>query len=82
MTKFENYAKVAKMENPSDDPHYLTFKRWEKNGNKRIYINDYKRRTLGYIDMVTREVKISDKQGNMQSEIDFALNEFNTNYEY
>ena len=29
---------------------YLTFKLWEKNGYKRVYANDYKNRSVGYID--------------------------------
>lgn len=82
MTKFENIAKVAKNENPSDECHYLTFKRWEKNGKSRIYINDYKRRTLGYIDMANGETIITDNQGNSKTEIDYALNGFKANYEY
>lgn len=59
--KFENMAKVAIVDkngetNPftgteKDDPsNYLIFKMWEKNGYKRIYVNDYKKRTVAYID--------------------------------
>lgn len=34
-----------------DDPsNYLIFKMWEKNGYRRIYVNDYKKRTVAYID--------------------------------
>lgn len=61
MLKFEGTAKVAIVDkngetNPNigtdhdDASNYLTFKLWEKNGRKRIYANDYKRRTVGYID--------------------------------
>lgn len=82
MKKFESTATIAKIENPCSDSHYLTFKRWEKGDKKRIYINDYKRRTLGYIDMITGEVNISDRQGNMQAEIDFALGFFKAEYEF
>lgn len=57
MIKFENMAKVAIVDkngetNPftgteKDDPsNYLIFKMWKKNGYKRIYVNDYKRRKL------------------------------------
>lgn len=59
--KFENAAKVAIVDkngetNPftgaeKDDPsNYLIFKMWEKNGYRRIYVNDYKKRTVAYID--------------------------------
>lgn len=34
--------------------NYLTFNLWEKNGKKRIYMNDYKGRGCGYIDMNNR----------------------------
>lgn len=61
MINFEAIAKVAIVDkngetNPNigtdhdDASNYLTFKLWEKNGRKRIYVNDYKRRTVGYID--------------------------------
>ena len=61
MIKFENIAKVAIVDkngetNPftgteKDDPsNYLIFKMWEKNGYRRIYVNDYKKRTVAYID--------------------------------
>ena len=58
---FNGFAKVAIRENGETNPNvggekdcdsnYLTFKMWEKNGNRRIYINDYKRRSCGYIDL-------------------------------
>lgn len=75
---FTGIAKIAKIENAYDDSHYLTFKAWEKNGKKRIYINDYKRRTLGYIE--NGNVIISDRQGNSQEYIDFALKAFEEAY--
>lgn len=31
--------------------NYLIFNLWEKNGRRRIYMNDYKRRGCGYIDL-------------------------------
>ena len=37
-------------ENYGDESMYLNFKAWAKADKKRIYINDYKRRTLGYIE--------------------------------
>ena len=53
---FTGIAKVEKIENGEvnnygEDCCYLTFKLWVgNNGKKRIYVNDYKRRTLAYID--------------------------------
>lgn len=58
--KFEGRAKIAIVENGETSPYigtdldedsnYLIFKLWENNGKKRVYINTYKRRTVGYID--------------------------------
>ena len=77
---FGGYAKVAKTEKVCGDCSYLTFKGWENYGKKRIYINDYKRRTLGYIE--NGEVIIKDNQGNFKSEIDFAINSFMATYNF
>lgn len=61
LNKFDKYEKVARIHNGETNPNigtdcdsdcnYYTFKRWEKSGYRRIYINDYKRRSLGYIDL-------------------------------
>lgn len=58
--KFFSNVKVAKIENGEtstytgtefdSDSNYYTFTLWERYGKKRIYVNDYKRRTVGYID--------------------------------
>lgn len=73
-------AKIAKIQDAFDDCHYLTFKLWTKGDKKRVYINDYKRRTLGYIEGAN--VIINDRQGNSQSEIDFAVKAFNETYTF
>lgn len=78
MKKFEGIAKIAKNDNAHDDYCYLTFKMWEKGNKKRIYINDYKCRTIGYIE--NNEIIINDRQGNSQNEIDFAINNFRNTY--
>lgn len=75
---FAGFAKVAKKEETYDESCFLTFKAWEKGGKKRIYINDYKRRTLGYIE--NGVVTINDRQGNFQTDIDYALNSFFAQY--
>lgn len=79
-TAFEGFTKIAKCNDACDDSHYFTFKLWEKGDKKRIYINDYKRRTLGYIE--NGNTIINDRQGNTQDEIDYALNAFNAAYAY
>lgn len=76
---FTGFAKVARREETYDQEcFYLYFNAWEKYGKKRIYINDYKRRTLGYIE--NGVVKIEDKQGVFQHEIDYALANFFATY--
>lgn len=59
--KFEGTAKVAKIVNGKQamhvgtefdsDSNYLTFNLWERGSMRRIYINDYRRRSVGYIDL-------------------------------
>lgn len=59
------------------DSQHLTFKYWNKGDKHRVYINDYKRRTLGYIDLDNdNAVEINDRQGNTQAEIDYAIAAF------
>ena len=79
---FEKIAVVARCENPDPESRceYVTFKAWEKGGKKRVYISDYKNRTLGFIDRVTGETIINDNQGMHQHEVDFALNAFFETY--
>lgn len=59
--KFERYAKVVKIVNGKrsmyvgsehdSESNYLYFKLWGKGNMRRIYINDYKGRSVGYIDL-------------------------------
>lgn len=59
--KFEGIAKVAKIINGKQamyvgtefdsDSNYFTFNLWERGSMRRIYINDYRRRSVGYIDL-------------------------------
>ena len=76
---FEGSARFTK-NGRTDECDMLTFKYWAKNGKERIYINDYKRRTIGYIDVTTGEVVINDKQGNYESEIEMAIEGFIAEY--
>lgn len=77
---FNGFAKVAKTENTYGECCFLTFKAWEKYGKSRIYINDYKGRTLGYIE--NAEVIIKDNQGNSDCEIEYAINNFKSQYAF
>ena len=72
---FEGSATFTK-NGRTDECDMLTFKYWAKNGKERIYINDYKRRTIGYIDVTTGEVVINNNQGNYESEIEMAIEGF------
>ena len=76
---FEGSATFTK-NGRTDECDMLTFKYWAKNGKERIYINDYKRRTIGYIDVTTGEVVINNNQGNYESEIEMAIEGFVAEY--
>lgn len=64
--KFEGRARVAKVYNGEisqtvgtdneSESDFFTFSLWERGSMKRIYINDYKRRSVGYIDAVTGQI--------------------------
>lgn len=74
--KFEKCVKIAKMKNGEiynknvgteydSDSNYFTFKLWEKGDKKRIYVNDYKRRAVGYIDCNNNNAIVCDyREGN------------------
>lgn len=67
-----NTIKAAKKQREyMDEACYLYFKYWNKYGKCRTYINDYKGRTLGYIE--NGEVIINDQQGNSREEINTAI---------
>ena len=76
---FTGFTKIAKVDTPIDDCHYFTFKLWKKNNTTRIYIKDYKGRTIGYIE--NKKFILRDKQGNYQNEIDYAINIFLQTYD-
>lgn len=89
MKKFTGYAKVAVIDregntnpwcgtNKDDESNYYVFKYWSKGSYERIYVNDYKRRTLGYIDLKTEAVE-TDYSKN--SDVMRTINFFLENYE-
>ncbi len=86
MKKFEKEAKIviAGREHYDDDQEskYITFKLWEKGGNRRIYINDYKRRTFGYIDIATGEYTELETNGLKADQIAAAIEAFKAEYEF
>lgn len=69
--KFAGHALVARVENGrinqyvgteyDSESNYFSFSLWERGSMKRVYINDYKRRSLGYIDLVTRQINAEKK---------------------
>lgn len=81
--EFTGYARVERTEDTKEEygaSAYLYFKLWAKGNYRRIYINDYKRRTLGYIE--NGEVAISNRQGVAEREIEYAVSKFNAEYAF
>lgn len=70
--KFEGKAKVAKIVNGKhalgvgteydSECNYFTFNLWERGSKKRIYMNDYKRRSVGYIDVANGNEIVTDNR--------------------
>lgn len=83
---FSGTAKVPKIEkgkqNPNigtyydSDSNYLTFKLWEKGDKKRIYVNDYKRRAVGYIDVNSGKIETEYSKGAVPETIDYFLKHY------
>lgn len=83
--KFEKKAKILKPgydETCCSDSAYLYFSLWEKYGKSRIYINDYKQRTLAYIDKATNEITEYDLNGVSRKEYESVVNDFYAKYEF
>ena len=82
--EFNGFVKlvIAGREHYSDDKEskFLTFKKWEKNGVSRIYVNDYKRRTIGCIE--NGEFTLKDRQGLSRSEADVTIEKFMSEYAF
>lgn len=87
--KFEGTAKVAKIVNGKQamyigtefdsDSNYFTFNLWERGNKRRIYINDYQRRSVGYIDLNNgNALETSFSKG----EVIETANWFINNYEF
>lgn len=83
--KFKKSAKILKPgydENCCTDSAYLYFSLWEKYGKSRVYINDYKQRTLAYIDKATKQITEYDLCGVSRKEYDAVVNTFFEKYEF
>lgn len=80
--KFDKVAKIEKRESlwGNGDCNFLTFKLWEKYGKKRVYINDYKGRTIGFIEGDSHTV--NNAQGNSMKVIENAISDFREKYEF
>ena len=67
MAEKKAFAGVAKVRvigtmSGNDDAAFFTFKMWKNadESKKRIYVNDYKRRTIGYIDLMDNNKIVAD----------------------
>lgn len=78
---FSGFAKIIIVgkEEQTDAP-YLAFKAWEKGNIKRIYVNDYKKRTVGYYE--NGSFSLIDRQGLMKSELEPTLAKFAEKYAF
>lgn len=87
--KFERTAKVAKIVNGKQsmyvgteydsDSNYFTFNLWERGNMRRIYINDYRRRSVGYIDINNNNSLVTEYS---KGEVIETANWFISNYEF
>lgn len=90
----DTFAKIPKIKNGKlynenvgtvldSESNYLTFKVWEKGSKKRIYVNDYKCRTVGYIDCNNNNAIVCDyREGNENHDtIKWFLENYEINWE-
>jgi len=77
--KFMGYAKISKTDGETyGNSDFLYFKLWIKADKKRVYINDYKRRTIGFLENGIYTEK--DKNGLNAREIEKAIHTFRKTY--
>ena len=88
-TEKERFEKAARIviegrEHYDDDQasKFTYFNAWEKYGKRRIYVNDYKRRTIGYIDRDTKQFMLSDNNGLTSKQIAAAVDSFTARYAF
>lgn len=58
------------------DERVFTFKPWENYGKRRIYMKDYKGRTIGFIDRADERFELIDNNGLRPEKIEQVLDEF------
>jgi len=76
---FSGFAKIAKVDGEYyGDSSFLYFKLWSKYGKKRVYINDYKCRTIGFLE--NGEYIEYDKNGCSEKHIKNAIDTFLATY--
>ena len=63
------------------DERKFTFKPWENYGKSRIYMTDYKGRTIGYIDRADGKFNLADKQGITEELIKSGIDKLAAEYE-
>lgn len=80
--QFNGFAKIAQPSRASgnDECCYLYFKGWQRYGKSRVYINDYKDRTLGYIE--NGEAIVNNKQGLDIADINACIAQFINGYNF
>lgn len=64
---------------PEADNNVVSISLWQKGSYKRIYFNDYKRRTVGYIDCVSRAAHYMEGYARMYIP---AIDRFMEEYEF
>ena len=73
--KFDGTAIVGKVRKDESNPeevemsgsNFYKFNLWEKGSKRRIYINDYQRRSMGYIDLNNNnEIEVNYSQDSDQ----------------
>lgn len=80
--QFNGFVKLVQPSraNGNDECCYLYFKGWQRYGKSRVYINDYKCRTLGYIE--NGEAVVNNKQGLDMADITACINTFMSSYNF
>lgn len=81
--KFEGYLKMVAVGSENcadwDESKYVKVKLWEKHGKKRIYFNEYKGRTVGYIDLIENKTVNYDGFAKMYIP---TIEKFKSEYEF
>lgn len=76
--EFSGYAVVPDRAEPQCEHHFLTFKGWTKGNKHRIYVADYKGRTIAFIE--GNRVNMIDNYGKSQDAVEYSLNQFMTTF--